>query len=428
VIETATGDRGSLLDGSTSTVNNQGTVDVTNNAYLTIDGAMNNTGTFGLLSGGNDTRLRIGTGGATLSGGGTIVLSDNTNNAIDGAVAGVTLTNTNNTIEGAGDIGLASGLTFVNQASGIVDASAANNALVIDFGSKVVANQGLFESTNTGGLRILSSTVDNRSSTGGGTIEANGGNVVLAGPDILGGLLTTVTKGGGVIETGVNDRGSVLDGSTKLGTTAKPVLLLGTCDITNNAYLTIDGTINLSQTVGKVTTTGTIALQSGGNDTRLVVGAKSATLGKGGFVTMTDNPNNSIVGTKTGSGKTAKDSKLTNNATISGAGNIGSELILTNASTIDATGANALILQTGDPGIAKSNIVSNTGTIESTNPNSLVSTGGLRISSTIVTGKRSIVEANGTATHVDLQSATPASTCKAAATTRGCGSARAAPR
>ena len=43
-------DRGSLLDGLTSTVNNQGTVDVNNNEYLTIDGTINNTDAIGLQS------------------------------------------------------------------------------------------------------------------------------------------------------------------------------------------------------------------------------------------------------------------------------------------------------------------------------------------------------------------------------------------
>jgi hypothetical protein len=37
-------DRGSLLDGSTSAINNQGTGDTTNNNYLAIDGTINNTG------------------------------------------------------------------------------------------------------------------------------------------------------------------------------------------------------------------------------------------------------------------------------------------------------------------------------------------------------------------------------------------------
>jgi hypothetical protein len=326
----------------------------------------------------------------------------------------VTLTNTNNTISGAGDIGRASAgdnaMTFVNQASGIVNASATTNILFIDLGSKAVINHGLFESTGAGGLEIFNSTVDDRIATGttAGTIEANGGNVLLHSADILGGLLTTATKGGGFIEA--VDRGSVLDGSTKVGTTAAPVLVLGTVEITNNNYLTIDGTINLSQTVNKVTATGTIALQSGGNDTRLVVGVKNATLSKGGFVTMTDNSANSIVGTLTNTGNVSDVdnvvSKLTNNATISGAGHIGSELTLTNAGTIDATGANALIISTGDPSVAKSNIVTNTGTIESTNPNNFASTGGLVINGSIITGKASKVQANGAHTHVDLQSGT----------------------
>ena len=87
-----------MLDGSTSTVNNQGTLNINNNTSLTIKGTINNTSTINLQSGGNDTRLRVGTGGATLTGLGTVNLSDNSQNNIDAAVAGVTLTNTNNTM------------------------------------------------------------------------------------------------------------------------------------------------------------------------------------------------------------------------------------------------------------------------------------------------------------------------------------------
>jgi hypothetical protein len=101
---------------------NAGTIIVENNTFFDIAGSVNNTGAIDIKAGGNDTRLRIGTGGATLTGSGTVSLSDNADNSIDAAVAGVTLTNTNNTITGAGDIGDASfgdnAMTFVNQASG----------------------------------------------------------------------------------------------------------------------------------------------------------------------------------------------------------------------------------------------------------------------------------------------------------------------
>jgi hypothetical protein len=133
---------------------NAGTIIAENNTFFDVAGTVNNSGAIDLKSGGSDTRLRITTGGATLSGSGTITLSDNSNNSIDAAVSGVTLTNTNNTIQGAGDIGLNDGLTFVNQASGTVDATGAN-ALRIDFGSKTVTNAGLFEATGSGGLTIV---------------------------------------------------------------------------------------------------------------------------------------------------------------------------------------------------------------------------------------------------------------------------------
>ncbi|HEY5070999.1 MAG TPA: hypothetical protein VII63_03110, partial [Caulobacteraceae bacterium] len=65
VIETAASDRGSLIDGTSSTVSVTGALDITNNAYLTMQGAIANSGVISLLSIGNDTRLVVGAAGLT---------------------------------------------------------------------------------------------------------------------------------------------------------------------------------------------------------------------------------------------------------------------------------------------------------------------------------------------------------------------------
>jgi hypothetical protein len=404
VIETL--DRGSLLDGTASTVNNQGAIDIQNNTSLSVQGAIDNTGSFSLQSGGNDTRLRIAAN-TTLSGAGTIVLSNNGNNRIDASNTGLTLTNVNNTIEGGGELGYVSAgsdlMTFVNQAAGVVNANT-GTSLYLDFGKTAVSNLGLLESTSSGGLTVYQSTINNGSYKTGGKIVANGGNVYLTSADIIGGTLNATTVG--TFET--TDRGSILDGKTA------PLLLLGTATVANNTSLTLEGTINLGQTVGKTVTTGTIDLASVGNQTDLVAGVKNAALSKGGFVTLSDNGNNFVVGTLTSTGTGSKIkykvSSLSNSATISGGGAIGSELILTNTTTgvIDATGANALIVQTGDSRVTNSSIVKNSGLIEATNPGALANTGGLRIVNTTIqaVGTKDAIEANGATTHVDLQGAT----------------------
>ncbi|MCW5737750.1 MAG: hypothetical protein KIS73_26760 [Enhydrobacter sp.] len=378
-------DRGSLLDGSTSTVHNEGIVNVLNNQYLTIAGSINNTARINLLSAGNDTRLVIDAAGATLSGGGTVSLSNSSTNLIVGNSATAALTNVDNLIQGGGQLGGAQ-MTFVNQAGGIVRATM-SNALVLNTGAKAVVNNGLLEAT-VGTLVIQSTTVDN---SGGGDILANGGNVNLHSAAIVGGTLET--SGSGVLQA--IDRGSVLDGRSSA------VLNLGTTNILNNQYLTLRGNIDF----GSGTNVGRINLLSSGNDTRLIAGLGSTTLGATATVTMSDNSANSITGTLS-PGATPKVSQLLNRGSITGAGTIGADMKLTNRGKISATLGNALIISTGNPAVAGSNVVTNKGVLEAINPGALPSTGGLRIIGSVITDPGSIVRATGSGTHVDLEGAT----------------------
>ena len=116
--------------------------------------------------------------------------SDNGGNSIDGINAAVTLINVNNTIRGAGQIG--SNLTLVNQASGTVEATGTNYALVLL--SDTITNAGLLEGTGPAPLTISSSSVTNS-----GTVAAPvaGSSVNLASASITGGTLSDAN--GGVI-------------------------------------------------------------------------------------------------------------------------------------------------------------------------------------------------------------------------------------
>src|SRR4029079_16651702 len=109
--------------------------------------------------------------GLTLSGGGTVTLSDNAANVIFGSADSVTLTNVDNTISGAGQFGEGH-LTLVNKGTIIADGS---NALVIDTGDHAVVNTGTLEATGTGGLDVHSDIVND------GLLWANGGNLDLEG-------------------------------------------------------------------------------------------------------------------------------------------------------------------------------------------------------------------------------------------------------
>jgi len=123
---------------------------------------------------------------------------------------------------------------------------------------------------------------------------------------------------------------------------------------------------------GTVANTGTIALNSTGEETDLVVLSGGVTLQGGGEVSLSDNPGNAIVG----SGADTTFANLDN--IISGAGRLGeAAMTLSNAGVIDATGVNPLIIDTG------SNSIVNSGTIEATGAGGLVIAGAVANSGTL---------------------------------------------
>jgi hypothetical protein len=397
VIDTV--DRGSLLDGTTSTVNNTGQFNINNNTSLNIQGTIANTGTIAMNSGGNVTQLMVTVKNAVLNGG-TVNLTDNSQNFILGTLTGPrggqtvsSLTNSG-VIQGAGNIG--SNLALTNTAT--IDATS-GNALIIATGnvnvagSNVVANSGTLESTNPGqlgglgGLVLSGVTVVNNQATG--LILANGlhTHVDLLSATISGGTLNTLN--GGVIQTAANDRGSVLDG------VAAAVINEGTLLINNNTSLTIQGSIS---------NIGTISLASGGNVTQLVVSAKNAVI-TGGAVNLSDSSQNFIIGTISGPRGGQTLSTLTNASVISGSGAIGTDLLLNNTATIDATGSNALSIVAGSSAVVGGNVVTNSGLLESTNPGLLTAVGGLVLNGVTVANTGTI-EATGLHAHVDLETAT----------------------
>ena len=359
-----------------ATLSNSGAITIDDQENLTLQGAATNSGVITVNTAGNETSLTVGSGGLTLSGGGGLALTDSTANEVLGASAAATLTNVDNTISGAGQLG-AGKMTLVNQAKGVIDATGAN-PLILDTGTGAVTNAGLIEATNPGnlsapgGLTIQSSKINNA----GGAILASGATVRLAGADILGGTLETA--GASVIQTA--DATSVLDGSTSAGAVSNQ----GSVAIADNTALTL---------TGAVVNNGTVALNSAGDTTSLTI-TGATTLGGRGSVTLDDSTANRIIGG-------AAAATLTNGDVILGAGTIGSATLTVvnqSAGVIDATGANALVLDTG------ANTLTNAGVIEAGNPGKLATTGGLTIQSTTVNNAGGLISANGG--NVNLQSAT----------------------
>jgi|GEM_PF-3449056 len=318
-----------VLDGSISPLAIKATVNVsagytTGQYEATLKGAIVNSGVInvaGARQNGNQTNLIVDTAGVTLTGAGSINLVAGVATRVGagtaqivGAGPGSVLT-TDNTISGTGGVG-ADGLTVVNQ--GVIDANAAKALFVV--GS--VVNSGLIEATV--GALVAEGTISNL----GGTIEANGGRVLLHGVDIEGGSVRSL----GASPVATYGSGSVLDG------TAHVVRLSGAITVTGATNLTLEGAIE---------NTGRIDLASSASrpgNTDLIVGTSGATLSGGGQIVLTPLATNRIYGVA----KTATLDNIDNR--ISGAGLLGNGMLtLVNGAkgVIVANSAVSLIVNTG---------------------------------------------------------------------------------
>jgi hypothetical protein len=308
------------LEGMTNTVTNAGTFEVFDGGAVVLDGTISNTGSI-LLNGASASTLLDVSGpnhAATLTGGGTVTMSNSVNNVI--GVFGGNLTNTNNTIQGAGQIGNTQ-MTLNNQ--GTINANiAGGNRLVVDPNVNET-NTGTMEATNGGTLELQVANYANK----GGTIQAVGAtSMVILGPDtsFSGGDFTT--SGGGIIgvTTTSGEHAATLEGATDVVTNA------GTLKVFDGAALVLDGTIN---------NTGSIVLNGVNNSTLLDVSGPNhaATLTGKGTVMMSNSANN-VIGVFGGG--------LTNmNNTIEGAGHIGNtQAGVNNKGKIIANQSTALII------------------------------------------------------------------------------------
>jgi hypothetical protein len=126
----------------------------------------------------------------------------------------------------------------------------------------------------------------------------------------------------------------------------------GTMIISDGAMLPLSGIIN---------NTGTIELNSAGSETDLELIQHGITLQGGGQVILSDSSGNVIAGTDASVTLTNVDN------TISGSGQLGGgSMTLVNEGTIDATGINALVIDTS------SNAITNSGTLEASGSGGLV--------------------------------------------------------
>lgn len=265
-----------VLDGlGLHPVINGAPIQVVNGQILTLLGNITNNSVINLNSSGNNTELRIGSPIVTLSGSGSIVMTNKISNLIFGNNGAFELINQGNTISGAGQLGDGS-LTFINN-KGLVSATQ-STALVLNTSNSTAVNAGTLQATNTGGLLIQSTAINNK----GGTVQAlvAGSHVDLSGSSIQGGILTTAN--GGIIQ--VVSGNATLDGQTE-GTLSN----LGTVVVNDQDQLTLIGTINNTGTISQAQTSTT-------GSTQLRIAGQTVTLQGGGHVVMSNNANNLIYG------------------------------------------------------------------------------------------------------------------------------------
>jgi hypothetical protein len=334
---------------------NQGVTAIGNGDGLALAGSITNSGEIQLNSAGAGADLFVGSAGVILSGGGSVVLSDNAFNQVRGYNAPAALTNADNTISGAGRLG-GYQLSLDNQAGGVIDATGDTSALTLEVGTSLTAtNEGLIESTQAGGLVIESTSLANT-----GRVEALGpGALTIQTASVANGAGGTVSaasgahislKGGGGIAGGLL---SIAKGATLTADSAYSNFISVTTF--DNAGSVVVGDGDGLTLEGAIANTGVISVNGAGHATTLQVGMAGVTLTGGGQVTFSSNSQNTLVGETAASTLTNVDNH------ISGGGLLGDGLLtLVNEAggVISGSGAVALTLDTG------ANTIVNGGLIE----------------------------------------------------------------
>jgi len=283
-------------------------------------GTINNVGHLNINSTGTATELIVVNAvpaAVTLTGGGTLNMSNNPNNVI--GVFGGGLTNVNNTIQGAGHIGNTQ-MGLNNQGTINANIAGANHLIIDPPGNATDTNTGTIEATSGGTLELQGAIYANT----GGKIQAvgTGSTVLLEQSVVINGGTVTTSGGGTIVSNGFGFSGPALDGRTNIVTNA------GTFQIP-------DG--NTAELLGTVNNTGTILLNGATSQTQLNFQAQNTNLTGKGTVIMSNSVNN-VIGVFGGN--------LTNmNNTIEGAGHIGNtQAAVNNKGKIIANQPTALII------------------------------------------------------------------------------------
>ena len=228
---------------------------VNNNATTTLVGTITNNGTLTLASFGNVTILDI-SGNVSLNGlTGLLIMSNNSQNFIQGTTSTAVLTN-NSTIEGAGNIGDAF-MGLVNGKTGVIiaNAGAGQNVLNIQPDTQNFNNQGTLSAVSGSVLDIIT--------TNGAFTNFNSTTSTLTGG--------TYIANNATIEFPAGSNGILID-AAKITLTGASAEIFNTTNSTNaltnlnstatSGSFTINGGANFT-TAGNFTNHGTLNIGSG---------------------------------------------------------------------------------------------------------------------------------------------------------------------
>jgi len=375
------------LDGTNgNTITNKGTLAV--NVTSNVQGTINNTGTFQILSNSGQAGVNIPGGQTfTLMGTGNLTMGDGTSNAYNNQnyISGATLVN-QQLIQGTG--GILNLASFNNSATINANVPTGPNNLQLQLGrAGASTNTGTIEASNGGGLVIGSTNINSVGGTftaiGAGSYVDLAGSLGGSGLTITGGTFTS--SGGGVI---YGQGGSLLDGTTNTVTNAGTMII-------NYQDLQAQGTLNNTGTMQILgPSDGQVFLQIPDGENLTITGKGSIVMGDG-----TDNSynNNAAIGNNFGTSGT-----FDNKSTIEGTGGIVLTANVVNDGTMLAnvpTGTSGLNLF-----VDRDANIQNNGTIRATNGGVFYIGGGSCCGNPFTNAGTVIADANST---VDLENANP---------------------
>lgn len=330
------------------TIDSDDSLTLVDGTIFTLYGpTISNFGNIFLSSAGFGLDFNVG-GAVTLTGAGTLSMSNSSGNAIMGYAQpgpGASLTN-QITIQGSGTIGSQSGNSFINQAT--INANQ-TTPMLFNAGSGTVTNTGTLEATNGGTLQLWNGAITNT----GGIIHADPASIVsLYNITVSGGTLTT--SGTGTIEAVCCLGYSTLDGVTLNGT--------GSFQWVANNIGYLQGTIT-NNTAMKLTAP---------SGTNVVLDVNGAVTLKGTGTLTSTNPNNAIMGYAQSSG-----ASLLNQSTIQGTVGISAAggNTITNQGSIYANQTSPLTIATGSGGTFTNATTPTAGTLKVKKGSALYVTG-----------------------------------------------------